>query len=224
MNSNQTVKPSDVIGWLESVLKEIYNLHNECMKPLAKVLENIVKERDDVEVTIEFDPRKPDNRKGSYYAQERKIVLYTINNNFFDLFKTLSHEVRHAIQHKTLGDKYSEEYRKAESIFGYWDNPFQIDARNYEERWFGIYRRLIVNIGNKNYLDLFNAYECISYLLNKAKSYFDIVELIVSRYYSEPIPNSIIEYARSKADDLRSIKSEMEKCCKRLSESLKGAV
>ncbi|MEM1684311.1 MAG: DUF4157 domain-containing protein [Nanopusillaceae archaeon] len=48
--------------------------------------------------------------------------------------RTLLHELRHIQQYAALGSSFTQEYSKGVRQYGYWRNPFELDAYVVEHR------------------------------------------------------------------------------------------
>ena len=71
---------------------------------------------------------------GQYFSGNRQIVIWVHDDlNLLDLTSTIIHEWRHFTQFTKSANQ--KDYDKRLTEVGYWNNPYEIDARAFEKRF-----------------------------------------------------------------------------------------
>lgn len=84
------------------------------------------------EFVVSYDRRV---KKYAGYYLDRKIKVFPINcSSKKDLIKTVIHEYCHFLQMPCLTDK--RHYYKMSESFGYKNNPYEVEAREFEKKFY----------------------------------------------------------------------------------------
>lgn len=67
---------------------------------------------------------------GTYSSKFKTVSIAFTNRSKGAKLCTLVHELAHFIQHSNLGNKYKQFYEEQTAEKGYWDNQYEIEARD----------------------------------------------------------------------------------------------
>ncbi len=93
---------------------------------LIKVCSKIMGKKKDIKVRTQM---KGFNHYGKYYPLTKTIFMYRSSCGTVERYvSTFIHEYRHAKQKGIL-----KNYEPLYEMFGYWNNPYEVDAREHEK-------------------------------------------------------------------------------------------
>jgi hypothetical protein len=92
------------------------------------------------DLVVSFD--KSAEFSGEFDNAEKTIFIYYYQiRSVFDLVRTVIHEYTHYVQLYNIEE--DRKYTRLEEKLGYWDHPFEIEARENEEKYMRhIYNRI----------------------------------------------------------------------------------
>jgi hypothetical protein len=91
------------------------------------------------EFKISQDKRVKD-MMGEY--MDRVMKIYILNcPSYTEVIKTVVHEYTHYLQMPKLND--NSKYCKLDDMYGYFDNPYEMDARDSEKKYYKTCRRFV---------------------------------------------------------------------------------
>ena len=92
---------------------------------------NLGKQKQGYKLDIKY--YRPKGFSGLYFNQTNTIQIFVFDElDLLDLTEIIIHEYVHHLQYSNK--KTDSEYKKYQSEVGYWDNPFEIEARDISKK------------------------------------------------------------------------------------------
>lgn len=108
---------------------------------------------------VHFSYAKNPRWGGTYNGGHDDYILVYLSNKYglYDVIHTIMHEIRHFIQHKGDRLEFRKYYQYTEQ-YGYWDNPFEVDARAFSDEFTEKCMQYLIDNGSIVWKDTYPVY------------------------------------------------------------------